>query len=213
MGFFTPRSSQMGIEMKVESYYFESSGREHTMDTLLAARRRLEELGLSHCLVPSRTGSTALMAADVFRGSGAGIIAITHQYGYMEPGEWCIEDERLAELEKLGVKVATCTMPLTVMSRPFRPHWKRPEDYVLYQTTHPCDVIADTLRLFGQGMKVAVEIVMMAADMGLVPVEKDLVSLGGTHEGLDTAIVVRAANTPQMFNLRVREIIAKPREF
>ncbi len=199
--------------MKVESYYFESPGREHTADTLAAARDRLKKLGLEHCVVPTRTGSTAREAADAFRGCEVQVIAIAHQYGYMKPGQWLINQETLAQLEEMGVKVATCTMPLTVMPRPFRPQWKRPAGHVLYQTAHPCDVIADTLRLFGQGMKVAVEIVMMAADMGLIPVDRDVISLGGTRKGVDTAIVVRAANTPQMFDLRVKEIIAKPREF
>ena len=72
--------------------------------------------------------------------------------------------------------------------------------------------IADTLRMFGQGVKVCVEIVAMASDANLLPVA-DVIAVAGTGQGADTCILVGANATHQFFDIKVREIIAKPREF
>jgi hypothetical protein len=68
-----------------------------------------------------------------------------------------------------------------------------------------------TLRMFGQGMKVACEIAAMAADAGLVRVDEEVVSIGGTGRGADTAIVLQPSYVHRFFQTKVREIICKPR--
>jgi hypothetical protein len=73
--------------------------------------------------------------------------------------------------------------------------------------------MAWTLRTFGQGTKVAVEIALMAADAGLVRTDADILSLGGSGEGVDTALLIRPANSSRFFDLKVREVICKPRDF
>ena len=80
-----------------------------------------------------------------------------------------------------------------------------------FSTAYPAEIIAQTLRIFGEGMKVAVETVIMAADSGLIPTDKDVISIAGTSRGADTAIVLRPANSTRMFDINVKEIIAKPR--
>jgi hypothetical protein len=72
------------------------------------------------------------------------------------------------------------------------------------------DIMADTLRVFGQGLKVAIEIAMMAADAGLVSTSERVISVGGTGRGADTAIVLKPVNTSDFFDMRVGEIICKP---
>jgi hypothetical protein len=65
------------------------------------------------------------------------------------------------------------------------------------------EVIAEALRsLFGQGMKVAVEITVMAADSGAIPCGPDskVIAIGGTEWGSDTAVVVRPAHSNGFFN-------------
>lgn len=51
------------------------------------------------------------------------------------------------------------------------------------------EIVAQTLYGFCQGMKVCVEIVLMAADSGLIPVNREVIANAGTDEGADTAIV------------------------
>jgi hypothetical protein len=76
--------------------------------------------------------------------------------------------------------------------------------YVLGET------IADTLRIFGQGMKVVCEISMMAADSGLVRSDEDVVAIAGSSRGADTAVVLKPVNTHNFFDLKIREILCKP---
>ena len=50
----------------------------------------------------------------------------------------------------------------------------------------------------------------MAADAGLILINKDLIVMAGTTKGVDTALVLRPANSTQIFDLCVKEIIANP---
>jgi hypothetical protein len=76
----------------------------------------------------------------------------------------------------------------------------------------PLKLVAHTLRLFGEGNKVCVEITIMAADAGLIPVDREVIAIGGTGRGADTALVMKPATTSRFFNPEIREIIAKPRK-
>ncbi|MFP3985126.1 MAG: hypothetical protein ACLFU9_04060, partial [Candidatus Bathyarchaeia archaeon] len=75
----------------------------------------------------------------------------------------------------------------------------------------PLEIIANTLRLFGEGTKVCVEIVLMATDAGLIPADKEVVALAGSGRGADTALLIKPANSSRFFELEVKEVIAKPR--
>jgi hypothetical protein len=71
-------------------------------------------------------------------------------------------------------------------------------------------LIANVLRIFGQGMKVVVETIYMAADAGLLPMDEEVISIAGTGRGCDTAIVAKPVHSGNLFDLYVKEIIAKP---
>ena len=71
-------------------------------------------------------------------------------------------------------------------------------------------IVASVLRLFCQGMKVAVEVTLMAADAGVIPVDHAIVAIAGTGRGADTAIVIQPANTTNFLDLDIHEIIVKP---
>jgi hypothetical protein len=72
--------------------------------------------------------------------------------------------------------------------------------------------MADTLKIFGQGAKVAVEVSIMAADAGALS-GRDVIAIGGSSKGADTALVIKPAHQSSFFDLRVREIVCKPRKF
>ena len=74
-----------------------------------------------------------------------------------------------AEIEKLGGRVLTCQHALGGISRAIR---------IKYNTYGIDELVANTLRLFGQGVKVAVEIVLMAADAGLIRTDEHIGGLG-----------------------------------
>ncbi|MEM3000311.1 MAG: hypothetical protein QXX34_07300 [Candidatus Bathyarchaeia archaeon] len=85
--------------------------------------------------------------------------------------------------------------------------------YKEFGTLGPLELISNTLRLMGEGTKVCVEITLMAADAGLIPADEDVVAIAGTGNGADTALRIKPANTARFFDLKIKEVIAKPREF
>ena len=76
---------------------------------------------------------------------------------------------------------------------------------------YPVEIIAHTLRMFGQGVKVGVEIAVMALDAGAIPYGRDVVAVGGSGEGADTAIVIRPAHAQAILETHISEIICQPR--
>ena len=75
---------------------------------------------------------------------------------------------------------------------------------------YPVEMIAHTLRFFGQGMKVCVEIATMAADGGLLPPNEPIVAIGGTGRGADTAVIMRAAHANHILETKIDRILCKP---
>jgi hypothetical protein len=65
--------------------------------------------------------------------------------------------------------------------------------------------------LFGQGIKVCVEVTIMAADAGLIPMDSEIIAIGGTAWGADAAVVLEPAHMTNFFDLKIKEIIAMPR--
>ena len=73
------------------------------------------------------------------------------------------------------------------------------------------EIVRETLYRFSQGMKVAVECLLMAADAGLLDMSREVLSIAGTSNGADTAIVCKPAYPRTFHQLEIREILAKPR--
>jgi uncharacterized protein len=188
---------------EVKCRYYRKPGRVNTRDVLEAAGRRAVELAIETILVPSVTGKTALIAQEILGGS-ARIVAVTHVTGFEGPDIQEMSAGSRRRLETAGVRVITGQHAFGGVGRAVR------NKLGTYQVD---EIMAWTLRTFGQGTKVAVEIALMAADAGLVSTGEDIISMGGTGEGVDTALVIRPANSFRFFELKVREVICKPREF
>jgi hypothetical protein len=73
--------------------------------------------------------------------------------------------------------------------------------------------MAQTLRMLGQGFKVCVEISGMALDAGLIPYGEEIVAIGGSAKGADTAVVITPAHSNRFFDTKINEIICKPGQF
>jgi len=183
--------------------YFRKAGKGNTRDVLEAAARRARALGIQKVLVPSVSGATALAAAGSL-GPGVRIIAVTHVTGFDRPNVQELSPSMRKRLESAGVSVFTGQHAFGGVGRAVR------NRLGTYQVD---EIMAWTLRTFGQGSKVAVEIALMAADAGLVDTDEDVISMGGTCEGVDTALVIRPANSYHFFDLKIREVICKPMEF
>ena len=182
--------------------YFEKAGKENTEKTLEVVYQTFKERGIRDIVVASTTGYTGMMAAERFQGEEANLVIVTHNYGFKKEGEIEIEEHTKRKIEELGGKVFTGTMVLRNLGTAV----KNTLGFSLQ------DLVANTLRLFGQGMKVCVEIVCMATDAGLIT-EKEVIAVAGTGRGADTAVIVIPASSNNFFNVKIKEIIAKPKEW
>ena len=182
--------------------YFEKGGVENTGSTLEAAVKRAKELGIRDVVVASTHGGTAIKAAETFRDLKVNLVVVSICEGYEEEG-WTMTKAEKKRLSDKGVKILTSIHALG--------------DGVANAFTGKVggksveEVVQQTLYRFCQGMKVCVEIVLMAADAGLIAMDKEVMAIAGTGEGCDTCIVVKPSYARKFLELEIREIVAKPR--
>ena len=191
--------------MNREITYFEQAGAVNTDETIRAAVARAVELGIKHIVVASTTGSTGIKVAKATEGTGIKTIVATIHYGTKEEGKWLFDESNLKILRNMGATVFTQTHTLSGVERSFSDR---------LGGASRAETIATVLKsLFGIGFKVAVEIALMAADSGMIPVgnNSEIVAIGGTHSGADVACVIRPGHTNNFFAMQIREIIAMPR--
>ena len=181
--------------------HFEEPGKGNTQQTIEFAHERGKELGLNEVVVASTTGETAYKVMEIFKGFK--ITAVAYHCGFREPFQNTMKEDVKKDLEVEGVRVVQATHALSGVERSIAKK---------YTGSYPVLLIADTLRLFGHGTKVAVEIAIMAADAGALT-GSDIIAIGGTARGADTALVIKPAHQSNFFDLRIKEIICKPRTF
>jgi len=185
------------VEKKV--VYFELPGPPNTDELFKAVKKRAEELGIRDIVVASSTGETGIKASEFFKGYN--LVVVSHATGFRGPGTQEMPEEARKKIISNGAKVLTTGHALSGIERGVK---------AVLTGWFPLELIAQTLRLFGQGTKVAVEITVMAADAGLIPVDKDIIAIGGSGRGSDTAYVIKPANSNNFFDLFIKEVIAKP---
>ena len=183
--------------------YFKKPGPNNTEMVLESVSVRARELEIKKVLVATCSGDTAFKAINIL-GPGITIIAVTHVTGFLKPNFQEMSEEAKGELESKGVKILTCQHAFGGVGRGIR------NKLSTYQID---EIIAFTLRTFGQGTKVAIELALMAADAGLVRTDEDIISIGGTGKGADTALLIQPANSANFFDLKIKEIICKPKIF
>jgi len=194
------RTSNEKNRTVVPCVYFQDPGKENTQQTLEIASRRVTELDVSSVIVASISGKTGSLATQLF--PGRNLVIVSHSAGFLKPDFQQLIPEERHRIEDAGAKVLTCQHALGGVGRAVR---KKLGTYELEE------IMAFTLRVFGQGTKVAIEIALMAADAGLISTKIPCMSIGGTEQGADTAILLIPANAQNFFDLRVLEILAKPR--
>jgi hypothetical protein len=185
--------------MESKTVYFEKLGETNTDATLKLARQRAEELNIKSIVVASSRGDTAAKAVKILKGFK--VIIVSHVTGFLGPDTQELTNNNRKLIEDKGGIILTTAHAFAGLSRAMR---SKHNMFLLGE------IVGDTLRVISQGTKVACEIAIMAADSGLIRTDEDVICVGGTGRGADTALVIKPVNTHNFFDLKVKEIICKP---
>ncbi len=182
--------------------YFEKPGPENTVQCLDIVKSTISEFDYKHIVVASTTGDTGQLFAEGLKDKNANLIIVTHSYGFKEPNTIELSDKAREKILSAGAKIYTGTMIThsleTALAKKFN-------------GVYPTLLVAQSLRRFGEGAKVCCEMTMMAADAGLIPEGEEVITAAGTGRGADTVAIIRAAASKRFLDLKVLEILAKPR--
>lgn len=179
--------------MEERIVYFETAGSENTDEVLKLVKERAQARGINKIVLASTRGDTARAAVDAFAGSNLRLVVIPHQFGFGERQRF--PRELVTELEGKGHRVHFGTMLFHT------------DDF--YRVRAPW-LMATLLRTFCQGIKVCVEIMLMASDGGLIDKDEKVIAVAGTGVGADTAVVATASTSNKLSDLHIHEIICKP---
>ena len=182
---------------------FDKTGKENTDAVLRLAMEKAAVIGAPAVVLPSGTGETAeralKMAEEVgYRGK---IVAVRTVSKAALSGGNKMPPEKKKALEDQGVTVVSCAHALSAGERGISGK---------FHGVFPLELMAQTLRTFGQGMKVAFECAVMALDTDAIPYGVPVVSMGGSSFGVDTAVIITPAYSADILDTRIHEILCKP---
>lgn len=190
--------------MKKDLVLFEKKGASNTESCIESISKRMKKLKINSLVVASTSGETGSKAIDFFEGTDVKVVIVSHQYGFKDDGKNEL-DEKYKEKIESSKNATLVTTPdvLTVVPQILRGK---------YGGSTYLDLIADTLRIFSQGMKVCVECVIQAADTGNIPIGEEVAAIAGTASGADTGIILTSQHSHELFNIDMREIVCMPRK-
>jgi len=177
--------------------YFTKHGKASTQKTIELALQSTKERNIGHIVLASGTGYTA----EYLVGCGLNVVCVTSVAGFSEKGVNNMPDEVQTSLISKGIKMLTASHVLSGIERGLSSK---------LGGIYPAEIVAHTLRMFGQGTKVCVEISIMALDAGLIPHGQKIIAIGGTGQGADTAVILTPAHAQHVLETRIHEIICKP---
>jgi hypothetical protein len=183
---------------------FEKPGRQNTEETIRIAVTRAKEIG-APLLSATTKGVSGKLLCEIAKEMGfdGKIVICTSAYGIRAtaPGENLIDEENKEAINAYGATFVTAAHILSGVERAMSTQFKG---------IYPTEIIAQSLRMLSQGVKVTVEIGSMALDAGALPHGVPIVVLAGTGGGLDTAVVMNPAHANNIFNTKIHEILCMP---
>lgn len=197
--------------MKRTVRYFPDFGPENTDEVIEAVAERLPDPAIRAIVVASSTGETALQLIERIPRPPQVFAVCDPPWAIGKvPKAARIPPETKARLEALGAQVVD---EVPYASRAYS---TRASDN-LYGALDLLVVAFDAFRIVGgNGLKVAIEVTLMATNTGRLAPGQDVIAVAGTQDGLDTAIIVKSAYSTDIFSKdaaerpEVREILAMP---
>lgn len=181
---------------------FDSSGKQNTEAAVQIAVKKAKELN-TEIVIASSTGATAkemLKAAKQLDYQGRMIVVRTVSSATSQ-GQNKMDPSVKKDLEEAGMTIITAGHALSSGERGIS---------TKFQGAYPLEMMAFTLRTFGQGVKVCFECAVMALDGDAIPYDKPIVSIAGTGGGADTVVVMTPSYSATLLATRIHEILCKP---
>lgn len=212
---------------------------ERMNDIIALAKVRADLFGVRNVVVPTNSGVTAKAVHNAF-GPHYTIIAVGNPSTAAERGlvyHRGISEATRMELEEMGMKVVLQDQSLfqaaAIGGQPYRigsydisghclnPGWSCSLEDVIGKASptgpfNPVAIISNTLALFGDGPRVCIEVTLMAADLGALPLDADCIAIQRRIDGAsnmpDAAMVLRPARTQDIFKgqLRIKDLVLVP---
>ena len=178
--------------------YFDNEGNDYTDELILAVKDKLNiSENIKRILIASSSGKSALKLYEAV-GDDVEIINVTHHMGFSGANESDISDEMIEKLESVGIKTYFGSHAFSGAARGVTNK---------YGGYSPSKVFRNLTF-----EKVGAEISIMAADAGLIPVGEEIIAIGGRGHGVDSAVILTPVNAKNLFDLKIKEIIAMPRD-
>lgn len=181
---------------------FENAGKQNTAQVVELALKRAMELNCD-IVAASTLGVTAdaLLTAAEAAGFQNKIVIVRGCSSKARGGANLMKPEIKQALLARGAVVVTTAHLLSAGERGLSSK---------YKGIYPLELMADTLRCFGQGTKVCFEAAVMALDADEILYGVPVVAMGGSHRGADTAVVITPAHSSSILETVIHEIICKP---
>jgi len=191
-----------------ETYYFEQQGKLNMENTIMAVKKRAVEEGLKKVLMFTSEGEGPMLALKIFSETEIELIAVTFPYRQVahektKDGEkrsiilGISDDEKREVLKNRDIKIIQGVMPFQDIIIPGAKDIK-------------LETIKNTLSLFGTGLQLCIEAIIMACEYGAVEQGEEVISMAA-----DTAIIATGSLKSLLFSpidgMEIREIICKPR--
>jgi len=187
------------------------------------AKERAELFNAKNVVVATNSGATANLVLEVF-GSNYNIYAVGNPSSAHERGlvhHTGVSEETRRRLEDRGIKVVLQDQSLfqtlghdgTFHGSPLDEVIENAAPGGIYNTVA---IIFNTLQLFGDAPRVYIEVTLMAADSGLLPLDADCISIARpsmwSKHHPDAAMILRPAKTQDIFKreLRVKDLVLVP---
>lgn len=185
--------------METEITYFEKPGKENTDAVMSIVKKKAGEKGIGTVVVASYRGYTAEKAVKALDGMKIVVVA-----GFLEATRENLTETFSQGDEQLIRSKATVLVATHLFAGVARAVRRK------FDSASPSEIIAQSLRMMGVGVKVGVECAVLAADAGLVGIDEDIIAVAGTRSGADTAIILRPVFSQDLFDLKIKEILCKP---
>jgi hypothetical protein len=201
-------------------HFFENPGGENTNEVVRTMLDRAKEGDIDALVVASISGNTAVKVAEQLKKSGLNtkVVCVSGPQSWEKYPEYefpLIKEETRKKMDALRIKV------INDVEEPFKPitfrNWwekktveiRRPESDLFWMTL---------ICVGGHGFRTAVEAVFMSVEAKAIDEGDKVMSIAGTGNGADTAIVMKALRFEDVVGvdpekrMKIHEILAMPKE-